>query len=73
MYIKILTKFLSHISLQSHLEKIIEKPNEMQRRLSRSFNTSDSFEDKVSGHANHWSSVIHLGVTFILIYIFSKN
>ncbi|XP_075148817.1 phosphodiesterase 6 [Haematobia irritans] len=31
----------------SHLEKIIEKPNEIQRRLSRSIlSSSDSFEDK---------------------------
>ncbi|KAM7359224.1 phosphodiesterase 6 [Cochliomyia hominivorax] len=30
----------------SHLEKIIEKPNEIQRRLSRSVKSSESFEEK---------------------------
>ncbi|KAI8118322.1 5'-cyclic phosphodiesterase, cGMP-specific 3' [Lucilia cuprina] len=30
----------------SHLEKIIEKPNEIQRRLSRSIKSTESFEEK---------------------------
>ncbi|XP_059219754.1 cGMP-specific 3',5'-cyclic phosphodiesterase [Stomoxys calcitrans] len=44
----------------SHLEKIIEKPNEMQRRLSRSILSSDSLEDKQKTN-NRFTVLFELG------------
>ncbi|XP_061393022.1 cGMP-specific 3',5'-cyclic phosphodiesterase [Musca vetustissima] len=44
----------------SHLEKIIEKPNEVQRRLSRSRYSSDSLDDKQKTN-NRFTVLFELG------------